>query len=166
MPEILASSANNDDDACRRQLDRRKKHVKAMTYTFVKKRRRGPRRDGEQHNHYVDLHEPSLFFITLSIMTLCIVDAFFTLNILDKGGEEVNPFMKVLLERDVLLFFVVKFVLTSVFLIFAVIHKHFKLFNRVTGYQILYAVFAMYVTLVLYEIYLLMYQAGSHSWLA
>ena len=161
MSDSLSSTFNNknDADACRRNKDRRKKHLKAMSYTFVKKRRRGPRRGTEKHNHYVDFHEPFLFFITIAIMLLCIADAFFTLTILDKGGEEVNPFMKVLLERDILLFFIVKFVLTSVFLIFAVIHKHFKLFNRITGYQILYGVFVMYVVLILYEIYLLLFEA-------
>ena len=161
MLKLARRSANHvqhDEESCRRsiKLDRRKDHLRAMHYSFTRKRRKGPRRHIEiHHEHYVDLHEPILFFITIGILVLCVVDAFFTLTILGRGGEEVNPFMKVLLERDVLLFFVVKFVLTSVFLIFTVIHKRFRLFNRISGYQILYTVFGLYIALVIYEIYLL-----------
>jgi membrane glycosyltransferase len=147
----------------RRQIknDRRKHHIRALRESFVRRRRKGPRRDTEDtHNYYVDVHEPVLFILAIAILVLCVADAFFTMTILSMGGVEVNPFMRALIERDILLFFSVKFILTAIFLIFTVIHKRFKIFGTVSGYHILYGVFIMYVTLIVYELYLLYIARG------
>ena len=137
--------------------DRRKNHARAFFHSISGKgRRKGSRRDDDHKaGQVVDYHEPALFYLTIAILLLCVADAAFTLTILGLGGEEVNPFMKALLEEDVTLFFIVKFLLTSIFLIFTVIHKRFRLLNRISGYQIIYSVFALYVLLVVYEIFLI-----------
>jgi hypothetical protein len=120
------------------------------------RRRHGPRRDDDLgRGHYVDIHEPAIVALSLGIILLCVADAFFTLNIIARGGEELNPFMKALLEKDVLLFFSVKFTVTSLCLVFTIAHKHFRIFRAISGYHILYAVFICYALLIYYETYLL-----------
>ena len=147
-------------DSCRRdEGDRRQRHGKALVYSTFKRRRRGPRRDDDHGQaHYVDIHEPAIVALSLGIILLCVADAFFTLNIIDRGGEEVNPFMRTLLEKDVLLFFSAKFTITSLCLIFTIAHKHFRIFSMISGYHILYTVFICYALLIYYEIYLLNFE--------
>ncbi len=146
-------------EQCRRdsrQADRRQNNLKAFFCSFFMNRRHQIRRQADQsRGHYVDVHEPALLGMILATVLLCVADAYFTIAILAKGGTELNPFMRLLIERDVQLFFVIKFVMTSVCLVFTVIHKHFRLFNRISGYHILYAVFSLYLVLIYYEIGLL-----------
>ena len=146
-----------DEDSCRREADdRRQNHSRALFLSLFMRRRRGPRRaDDSGRGQYVVIHEPAVVVLTLGIVLLCIADAFFTLNIIDRGGEEVNPFMRVLLEKDVLLFFSVKFTITSFCLLFTIVHKHFRILKTISGYHILYAVFICYATLIYYELVLL-----------
>ncbi len=140
----------------RRGGDRRSRRAKTVFYSLFMYRRKGPRRQQERRGgYYVDLHEPLLLAIVLLTVLFCIADAFFTLMLLVDGGEELNPFMRVLIETDARLFFAVKFTLTAVGLMVAVVHKHFKLFRLVSGYQVLYGTFFLYLVLIKYEIGLL-----------
>jgi len=104
---------------------------------------------------YVDIHEPYLMVVVTGILLLCVMDAYFTMTILSIGGEEINPLMKALIEQDVLTFFIVKFLMTAVCLLFTVIHKHFRLFKLVSGYHILFSAFFLYFALIYYEVGLL-----------
>lgn len=153
-------NTDSEFDACRRDdMDRRQNHGRALVFSLFMRRRRGPRRDEDYgRGHYVDIHEPAIVGLTLGIVLLCVADAFFTLNIIERGGEEVNPFMRALLEKDVLLFFTVKFTITSLCLVFTLVHKHFRIFRAISGYHILYAVFMFYALLIYYETYLLNFE--------
>ncbi|MDH5218910.1 MAG: DUF5658 family protein [Gammaproteobacteria bacterium] len=153
----------DEQDSCRRdEGDRRQDHRKALLYSTFKRRRRGPRRDEDlRRGHYVDIHEPGIVVLTLGIVLLCVADAFFTLNIIARGGEELNPFMRSLLDRNVLLFFSVKFTITSLCLVFTIVHKHFRVFRMISGYHILYSVFICYASLIYYEMYLLNFDFQS-----
>lgn len=146
-----------DDESCRRDLsDRRQDHKRALYYSLFKRRRRGPRRDADsQTAQYVDVHEPAVVAVVFGVILLSTLDAFLTLNIISRGGEEVNPFMKVLLDYDVTTFFLAKFAITAVGLIFTIVHKHFRIFKTISGYHILYAVFFGYGCLIWWELYLL-----------
>ena len=48
---------------------------------------------------FTDYHHPWLFFLATGIMLLSCFDAFFTLQLLDRGAVEINPVMMVLLKR-------------------------------------------------------------------
>jgi hypothetical protein len=127
-----------------------------MFFSLVKGRRKEARRDYDREkSQYLDVHEPSVLAVTLGIVLLCIADAYLTLGILQRGGEELNPFMLMLLQQDVMLFFSVKFILTTLCLMFTVVHKQFKILKTISGYHILYGVFIIYTALVYYEIILL-----------
>jgi len=125
-------------------------------------RRHGLRRDYDSKiGQYVDIHEPYLMAVVTGILLLCVMDAYFTMTILSIGGEEINPLMKVLIEQDVLTFFIIKFFMTAVCLLFTVIHKHFRLFKLISGYHILFSAFFLYSLLIYYELSLL---ARHYGW--
>jgi hypothetical protein len=59
------------------------------------------------------VHDPKTFAIILLIISLSILDALFTLEIISLGGTETNPIMCYYLEHGALVFFAVKYLLTS-----------------------------------------------------
>lgn len=153
----LATPLAPDVAAGRRSTDRRKRHFRSMVCSVFMNRRKAARRDTDrQRGYYVDFHEPWLLGLVLATSLLCIADAFLTLVLLSHGGEELNPFMRVLIEKDVQLFFVIKFVATVLGLFFTLVHKHFRLLRYLRGYHLLYAIFSLYLLLIQYEIGLLL----------
>lgn len=57
-------------------------------------------------------HGPKVVAATLLIIFLTIADTFLTLYLVDRGAVEWNPIMAFYLDRDLLLFFTVKYLLT------------------------------------------------------
>jgi len=140
----------------RSKKDRRQRKLHSLYYTFFKRRRREARREDDKPlNVYVDVHEPFVFALFSLTIFLSATDAMFTLFIINNGGEEINPFMRYLLQIDTMTFFWVKFFLTSFGMLFLVSHKHFLFYRFIRGYHILYAVFATYFVLINYELYLI-----------
>jgi len=66
-------------------------------------------------------HDSKTFAVILLIISLSILDAFFTLELIRLGGTETNPIMCYYLEHGPLVFFIVKYLLTSasIFLVLA-----------------------------------------------
>lgn len=153
--EYYSNQPANDDIICARNvaLDRRQNNIRSAYYSMYRKRRSGPRREVEVGSeYYVDLHESKLFYLAISALMLSIIDCFFTLTLLQHGSEELNPFMDYFLQKDNMLFFVVKFLITTCGLFFLIMHKNFKLFKIISGYQLLVGAFLLYVCLVSYEL--------------
>ena len=141
--------------ACNRVDDRRRNNARAAFYTLFMKRRAQVRRDSET-GIYVDVHERKLFYFAFGAILLCAADAFFTMNLINfHGSWEMNPVMDYFLQKDITLFFYVKFCLTSLGIVFLLMHKNFTLFNLFTGKQLLLLSFYMYAILVSYELYML-----------
>jgi len=140
----------------RKSDDRRGNYMRSFVYSTFKRRRKKSRRETDDTaNTFVDFHEPKLAFVFLLTLVLCITDVVLTLNIIGKGGEEVNPIMKFLMEKDLIIFFWVKFAMTSLGMLFLMSHKNFRLYRIFSGYHLFYAVAVMYVVLVNYEIILI-----------
>jgi len=59
-----------------------------------------------------DQHGSKTFAAVMIIMLLSVLDAFFTLDLVNRGAEEVNPIMAYYLERGPFTFFAVKYLLT------------------------------------------------------
>lgn len=136
--------------------DRRNNYFRSLAYSCFKRRRQGLRREADRaENTFVDVHEPKLAYVFLLTLFLCMADAFLTLNIIANGGEEVNPFMRFLMDRDIMLFFWVKFVMTVFGMLFLITHKNFTFYRVINGYHLFYAIAAMYIVLVNYEIVLI-----------
>jgi len=115
------------------------------------------RRKGEKTNCYVDqYHDPMLFFVVLSIIIMSVLDAYFTILLLENGNVvEANPLMAALIEKGSLYFFTVKYILTALSLILLVVHKNFSLFGSFRTTHVIFLIFGCFVVLNTYQIYLL-----------
>jgi len=153
MSNLFLKPDSSGSQITRDGSDRRRSYFRSLVYSCFKRRRKSVRRDDDVvANTFVDVHEPRIGYIFLITLLLCVSDAFLTLNIIDNGGREVNPFMLFLMNHDIMLFFWVKFGLTSIGMLFLVSHKNFTFFRVLNGYRLLYGIAAMYVVLVNYEI--------------
>jgi hypothetical protein len=57
-------------------------------------------------------HGPITFAYVLLIIVLCVADSFLTIDIVSRGGQELNPIMAYYLNQSPLLFFIVKYLIT------------------------------------------------------
>ena len=136
----------------RRQLaDRRLASTKTLSSYTLRGRRKRARRGEEAENYYVDRYELRYLFLITSILILCFLDAFLTVILLQLGAEELNPFMLIFIEKDVVLSMVVKYVITAVSLICILIHKNFRIFRNLRVHSLIYFVLTLYIVLVLFE---------------
>lgn len=131
-------------------VDRRQNKLKTIFYSLFMQRRKN-----SHENHYVDVHEPKLFFVIVAVLVLCSADAYMTLLILGRGGSELNPLMDVLLKEDVAIFFFAKYVMTAMGVLFFLVHKNFKFFRSFTGYHLLFSCLVIYSVLIVYELFLI-----------
>lgn len=119
-------------------------------------RRLGERRVVERGGAvYVDCYAAHLMLCAIVILFLSIVDAFFTLNILASGGEELNWFMAILIEDSIEKFVAFKLALTSMALILLVIHHNVRLIGGIRVRHLKYMVLIGYSILLGYELHLL-----------
>jgi hypothetical protein len=160
MAETLDSVLYADTRICKRadssQDRRRKNSLRTAWYSVYRNRRTTVRRiDDETVNVYVDRHEPWLVYMALGAMLLSITDAFFTLALLQHGSYEMNPFMDYFIQKDIHLFFMVKFGMTAACIIFVLMHKNFQFLRVFKGYHVLATSFALYSILICYELTML-----------
>ena len=156
MSELEQSVSSNLPGSREDGTDRREVNFKSALHSSFRKRRVGPRRDAEVDTpHYVDIHNPIEVYVVILAITLSVMDCFFTLTLIQHGSEELNPIMDYFLQRDVTLFFVVKFCITSFGLLFLIMHKKFMLFNIISGFQLLVGSLVLYTLLVSYELSML-----------
>lgn len=137
----------------KRQLeDRRQKPTPPLSrYTFMGRREKARRFD-ELANYYVDRFESHLLYVAGSIVIFCILDAFFTLNILQSGGSETNLFMLFFMKKNLILTLGIRFLFTACCVLFLLIHKNFRIFGVIKTHALIYLVFSVYFVLVLYEL--------------
>lgn len=121
----------------------------------IKKGRRINKRRSGAGVAYVDSYAPHLILCTIAIILLSAMDALLTLNILAKGGTELNSFMAILIDDSTEKFVHYKLVLTSLALIFLVIHHDVQLIARLQVKHLLYSILFGYITLIGYEVALL-----------
>lgn len=139
----------------RRNSDRRKFPTRPFTKFMFKGKRRHARRVEEDQNYYVDRYDAKYLALVLSIVVLCVFDAYFTLKIIHIGGKELNPLMIKFLDKFPEISLLMKYLVTVICLIILLIHKNFILFGKIKAYFFLYIVFFLYFLLVLYEVFFL-----------
>lgn len=125
----------------------------------MRRRKHIRRAQDQEAGSYVDIHEATTVVLFTAVILFCVTDAIMTLFIIDMGGEEANPFMKYLMDRDIMMFFWVKFTITSLGMLFLVSHAYIKFYRVVKGKQVIVGVFAMYLSLIVYELVLLSHLA-------
>jgi hypothetical protein len=114
-------------------------------------RRKKARRKVEDRNYYVDRYEPRYFILISLILALCVLDAYFTLKIIDFGGKELNRLMLVFIYEKPISALVFKYLVTAASITFILIHKNFLVFRKLRVSYLIYVVFFVYLTLVAYE---------------
>ena len=75
---------NRDDD------DRREVSWRTVFFGFFRSRRRDTRRVNESEPLFTDWHHPWLFFLATGTMLLSVFDAFFTLQLIDRGMVAIS----------------------------------------------------------------------------
>ena len=138
--------------------DRREFSWRTVVYGFLRSRRRDSRRDSESNPMFVDWHHPWLFFLATGIMFMSGLDAFFTLQLLDRGAIEVNPVMALMIGQGTLAFASSKMVLTGVCVLALVFLSRSRFLNRFRTGLILTAFFSFYAVLICYEFVFLIQQ--------
>jgi hypothetical protein len=117
-------------------------------YILRGRRRRLPRRSEDGTVGYVDRFDPRIAVLLAAVFLFHVLDAVFTLIHLSQGGNELNPFMAMLLKRNDALFLSVKLGMAGLGLLFLGIHQHFPyvrgsvrflfvIFGLLLGYHLL-----------------------------
>ncbi len=67
--------------------------------------------------------------MAIMLLLMTIVDGVITVGLIERGCEEANPLMRVLLEHSTTAFFVSKYLLTAAFLPVALVADRYRLFG-------------------------------------
>jgi len=140
----------------RHRSDRRLQPWWSVFYgSFNPRRRSPPRRLDDSRFQSLDWHSAHLLAVAISILLLCVVDAFMTVVLLQGGAYEVNPIMAALIYRSVALFAALKMGLTGASITLMVILARYRFFRLLRVEWVLYGVLIAYVSLIGYEVWML-----------
>lgn len=120
------------------------------------RRMRNRRADEHKLPYFVDRFSAMMSAAVLMLAVASILDAFFTMRIIDAGGSEINPIMGRLLDRGLFAFFMGKYVLTVAGIPLLMIFKNYYLFG--TRFRVAYlfpVLLTLYAVLISYQIALL-----------
>lgn len=120
-------------------------------YGFLRSNRRESRRAEEVDGLFADWHHPWLFFLALGIMVLSCVDAFMTLQLIERGMVEVNPVMAMALGQSAATFAVSKIILTGVSILIMVFLARTYFMQVMRTGLLLTFFFSVYCCLVCYQ---------------
>jgi len=133
--------------------DRRKQPTPALSrYTFFGRRRTIRRKPDRRGGGYVDRYSSTLLFFLIAIVGLNLLDAFFTMMILDLKGWEANLVVRSVISLCGTKFWIWKFSIVSVCLALLCLHSRFRLVR-----EIIIAIGCLYVVVVAYQMFLLLY---------
>ncbi len=141
-------------ESYKRILPDRRKHPTPMLsrHTFFGRRTGFRRKADRQRGGYIDRYHPALLFLLLLITGLSALDSAFTITILDRGGQELNPIVGSVIELYGDRFWIWKFALVSGCLVLLCLHSKFK-----QTQTLLIAVCSIFLALLSYQICLILY---------
>jgi len=99
--------------------------------------------------------------VSLAIVLMSCLDAFFTLQLLSMGANEVNYFMKTLIESDISAFLTTKLLITCSGVVFLTMMSRYRLAGRLPVRRILEVLCGIYACLIIWELFLLATVATS-----
>ena len=127
-------SSNSSSFTSRSDNDRRKNKPSAFSRYWLHGRRRTIRRKSDKTGKVqLDTHSTELFAVILFTIVLTIMDATFTLFLINQGATEINPLMAFYLEISPRHFFVTKYLLTCTSILILLFLKNANLFK--TGFK-------------------------------
>ncbi len=123
----------------RSSIDRRKKNSPLFSKYLLVGRRTKPRREADRlRPQNVDRYSSKILAIIIGILALSMLDALFTLFLIDNGAKEVNPLMAYYLDLSPELFVFIKYFLTSAAVVLILFCKDFYMFNSKFKARILF----------------------------
>ncbi len=128
--------------------DRRRERAPLLSRCRLRGRRAAGRRASDQA-FYVDRYSTGDLGIILAVLLLNILDAWFTLVYISKGGSEANPVARKLLDWGIEPFVYGKSFFVALCLIFLLVHKTFRLVRPA-----LVGLLGFYLALLGYHIWL------------
>jgi len=133
--------------------DRRKKTTYGLSrYSLWGRRRTFRRKEDQNRGGYVDLYSSGLLFLLILVAGLNVLDALFTMMILDDGGWEINPVVRSVIQLYGNGFWIWKFTIVSISLILLCLHSKFRLVIPV-----ILGITAISISVILYQIFLYIY---------
>ena len=151
----------------KRLCDRRMTPTPAISrYTFFGGRRKKARREYDVSKYlFVDQYSTRLFAAFMMLLSLCFLDAWLTVVLIDKGKAiEINPVMAFYMNHGIVTFTITKFLLTAMFITifclcknfyvrsFCLVRKEYKNFYIIKMSLLL--IIKLYLLIVIYEFYL------------
>lgn len=136
----------------RSSIDRRDMSWRTVFYGFLRSRRRSQRRTDDMELVFLDWHHPWLFFLATGTMLLSCADAFLTLQLIDLGMYEANPFMNYVMGKSTALFVSTKLAMTAFGLLVLVYLAKSLFLNRFRAGLLVTMLFSFYAILVCYEL--------------
>ena len=124
---------------------------RTVVYGSLHSNRRVLRRAEDAGGEYLDWHHPWLFFLALGIMVLSCVDAFMTLQLLDRGMVEANPAMAAALGESTAVFATTKIAMTGTGILILVYFSKTHFMNVMRTGLLLTIFFSGYCCLVCYQ---------------
>ena len=131
--------------------DRRELSWRTLVYGYARSRRHSLRREEDAEVLFLDWHHPWLFFLSVGIMLFSCMDAFMTLQLLERGMYEANPVMAAILGHGTTAFAVTKMAMTGTSILILVFLAKARFLNRVRAGLILTVFFSIYACLICYE---------------
>lgn len=128
-----------------------------MRRPFSPIRRKHLRRKNDRNSlYFVDEYNPRLVFPILLILLLSMLDAFFTLVLIERGAVEVNPLMAFYLGIGPGVFLTVKYVLTclSLFILLMFSH-HVAQRMKMESVKLFSFIIAAFTSVVMWQLYLI-----------
>lgn len=137
----------------RQRSDRRRRPTPALSrYVVSGGRRRGSRRVEENSAIYVDRIGSRVATMLVAIFLCHCLDALFTLLHLGRGGYELNPLMRYVLEFGAGPFLAVKLGTAGPGLVFLGLHEHFPYVRRgIAALLVIYAALVGYHCVLMFH---------------
>lgn len=133
--------------------DRRKYPTPVISgFTLWGRRKTFRRKEDQERGGYVDRYHTGLLILLTLAVGLTVLDALFTMMILDDGGWEVNPVVRSVIQLYGDRFWVWKFVIVSFPLTLLCLHSRFRLVMPV-----ILGITAISISVILYQISLYLY---------
>ena len=136
--------------------ERRELSWKTMFFGYTRSRRVAIRRYGETGVVFNDWYHPWLFLLSLGIMLLSCLDAFFTLQLINLGMIEANPLMAAAMRQGTSTFVISKLSITGLAILILVFFSRVNFFNILRTGILLTTFFCLYCCLICYEFVSLM----------
>ena len=150
------NSAETSSTTIRTIADRREFTWRTVFYGFARSRRRDHRREDDGEAVFIDWHHPWLFIMSVGTMILSGADAFLTLQLIERGMIEANPFMAKAMEYGTGVFAASKMALTAAGILTLVFLAKAHVFNRFRTGLFMTLFFSSYLCLICYELVNLM----------